>query len=384
MNNKISIILPYKEIYSENFAGAASIWVKDYVLQSKLSKETLVYGNLENNLKPLTKNFKNLKISKNSFSKTREYINLFYKDYLKNDFKIIEIHNRPEYLNFLIKKKVSSKLIFFFHNNPQDIRGSKTINERLNILENTDKVFFVSAWTKKKFFEDLPFKTKSNCEILYPSIDKQNIFYKNKKKQIVFTGKLNSSKGYDLFGEAIIKILNKFPDWKAIVAGNEPREKYNFKHKNLKIYPWLPHKKILDLYKHSSISIVPSRWEEPFGRTAMESAAYGCATITSQKGGLLETFDNDLFLNKLSANEILKKISFLIKNPKKLKFYQKKNFNNPIHLIKNLVAFLDSVKINMYKKIYISINLLVQKYYISQILTKKIINDYLIFQSHQN
>ena len=30
---------------------------------------------------------------------------------------------------------------------------------------------------KLKFFEDLPFKTKSNCEILYPSIDKQNIFY---------------------------------------------------------------------------------------------------------------------------------------------------------------------------------------------------------------
>ena len=55
MNNKISIILPYKEIYSENFAGAASIWVKDYVLQSKLSKETLIYGNLEKNLKPLTK-----------------------------------------------------------------------------------------------------------------------------------------------------------------------------------------------------------------------------------------------------------------------------------------------------------------------------------------
>ena len=116
MKNKISIILPYKEIYSDNFAGAASIWVKDYVLQSKLSKETLIYGNLDDNLKPLTKNFKNLKISKNSLSKTREYINLFYKDHLKNDFKIIEIHNRPEYLNFLIKKKVRSKLIFFFHN----------------------------------------------------------------------------------------------------------------------------------------------------------------------------------------------------------------------------------------------------------------------------
>ena len=42
----------------------------------------------------------------------------------------------------------------------------------------------------------------------------------------------------------------------------------------------------------SSISIVPSMWEEPFGRTAMESAAYGNATIISNKGGLPETFKN--------------------------------------------------------------------------------------------
>ena len=350
MKNKIAIILPYKEIYSDNFAGAASIWVKDYFSFSKLSKDSVIYGNLDKGLKPLTDNFKNINISSTSFSKTKEYINFFYKDHLKNNFDIIEIHNRPEYLNYLIKKKINSKLIFFFHNNPKDIRGSKTIKERLNILEKTDKVFFVSEWTKNKFFEGLPYKTKSNCEILYPSIKKQIKFNKNKKKQIIFSGKLNSSKGYDLFGDAIIKILDKYPNWNATVAGNEPREKYSFNHRNLKIYPWLPHKKILKLYNESSISVVPSRWEEPFGRTAMESAAYGCATITSQKGGLLETFDNDLYLNNLSSKDIFDKINYLISNPKKLKFYQIKNFNNPLHLINELVNFLDSVKFNMLKK----------------------------------
>tara|TARA_B100000963_G_scaffold347152_1_gene353141 strand:+ start:120 stop:2219 length:2100 start_codon:yes stop_codon:yes gene_type:complete len=355
MKKKIAIILPYKEIYSENFAGAASIWLKDYDRLSRLSEETIIYGNLDKKLKPLTKNFKNITIPKTSFSKTKQYINYFYKDSQKKNFDIIEIHNRPEYLNFLIRKKTKSSLIFFFHNNPKEIRGSKTIKERLNILENTDKVFFVSSWTKKKFFEDLPYKSKSNCEILYPSIEKQKIFNKKKKNQIIFTGKLNSSKGYDLFGEAIVRILNKYPNWNAVVAGNEPREKYYFKHKNLKIFPWLPHKKILELYDLSSISVVPSRWEEPFGRTAMESAAHGCATITSQKGGLLETFDNDLFLKNLKSSDIFDQINFLIKNPKKLKFYQNKNFKKPLHLIENLVSFLDSVKINMLNKnIYIN------------------------------
>ena len=355
MKKNIAIILPYKEIYSKNYAGAASIWLKDYNDKSSLSNKTIIYGNLKKGLKPITKNFKNIKLSNTAFSKTRQYINYFYKDYLKYKYEIIEIHNRPEYLNFLINKKINSKLIFFFHNNPQDIRGSKSVKERLNILENTTKVFFVSSWTKKKFFEGLPFKSKSNCEILYPSIKKIKKFYKNKKKQIIFTGKLNSSKGYDLFGNAVIRILNKYNDWNSIVAGNEPREKYNFKHKNLRIYSWLPHEKILNLYKDSSISVVPSRWEEPFGRTAMESAAHGCATITSARGGLLETFDNDLYLKNLNSSELFKKIDNLIKNPKKLKHYQFKNFKNPKHIIENLVKFLDSVKFNLLgKNIYIN------------------------------
>ncbi len=356
--NKIAIILPYKEIYSNNYSGAASIWVKDYFSKSILSDITYIYGSLEKSLKPITKNFINLNIKDLSFSKTKNYISKFYKDYKKKDFDIIEIHNRPEYLNFLIKNNVKSKLIFFFHNNPQDIRGSKTVKERLNILEKTDKIFFVSAWTKKKFFEYLPIKTKSNCEILYPSMKKISYFNEHKKKQIVFTGKLNSSKGYDLFGKAILKILDKHNNWSAIVAGNEPREKYDFNHKRLKIFPWLPHKKILKIYHNSSISVVPSRWEEPFGRTAMESSAHGCATITSNRGGLTETFKNDLVLSELTVNSIYKKIDYLIKNPKKLKKIQLNNFRNPLHLLSDTTNYLDSIKLNLLEK---TINVLKSK-----------------------
>ena len=45
------------------------------------------------------------------------------------------------------------------------------------------------------------FKTKSNCEISYPSISKVKKFNSKKRKQIIFTGKLNSLKGFDIFGE---------------------------------------------------------------------------------------------------------------------------------------------------------------------------------------
>ena len=354
---KIAILLPYKEIYSANFSGAASIWVKDYLRKSTLAKSTMVYGYLKGKLKPLTKNFKNLLIKNTFFSKSKKYAENFLSECKKSNFDIIEIHNRAETLNYLIDNNIGSKLIFVFHNNPQEIRGSKLVSQRINILEKTDKIFFVSKWTFDKFFEGLPYKTRNNCEIVYPSIDPIKKFNNNKKKQIIFAGKLNSSKGYDLFGNTIIKVLNKHKDWNAVVVGNEPREKFNFKHPRLKIYPWLPHKSVLNLYSQSSISVVPSKWEEPFGRTAMESAAYGCATITSDRGGLTETFSNSLILDSLTVKNLSDFIFSLIKNKKKLKKIQKINFQNVLHKLNEQVDLIDSIKHNLNKKINIIKNL---------------------------
>ena len=66
MKKNIAILLPYKEKYNLNKAGAASIWVKDYLSISKLNNQTLVFGNLEKQDKPLTKNFVNIDITRKS------------------------------------------------------------------------------------------------------------------------------------------------------------------------------------------------------------------------------------------------------------------------------------------------------------------------------
>ena len=343
MKKNIAILLPYKEKYNPDKAGAASIWVKDYLSISKLKNQTLIFGNLDKKDKPLTKNFVNIDLTKTFIRKNIQYTKHLYDYHLKNKFNIIEIHNRPESLLYLIKKKISAKLIFMFHNNPQDMRSSKSINDRIFIAENTDQIYFVSRWVKDKFFEGLPFNHRNNCEILYPAIKPLKKFPK-KDNLIIFSGKLNSSKGFDLYGKAVIKILDKYKSWNAIAIGNEPREKFNFNHKNFKILDWVKHDDILDYYKKASISIVPSRWLEPFGRTAMESAAYGCATITTRNGGLPETFNNELFLERINDIELYKLIEKLIKNNIYRKRIQKKNFSNVINNINEKVSKLDEFK----------------------------------------
>ena len=345
MKKNIAILLPYKEKYTLKDAAAASIWVKDYLKISNLAKQTLIFGYLPKNKKPLTNNFVNIDLEKIRFKKNYFYTKKFYENCKKNKFRVIEIHNRPESLIYLLKKDLNCKFIFIYHNNPQDLRYSKTVKERLFIANNCHQIFFVSKWVMKKFFEGLPFDYKNNCEILYPAINELRSFPK-KEKIIIFTGKLNTSKGYDIFGKAILNILEKFKDWKAYAIGNERRETHNFKHKNFNIIDWLPHEKILNFYKKSSISVVCSRWQEPFGRTAMESAAYGCATITTDRGGLKETFDNNLVLQNLTVASLEKLIAKIIRNKKLLNKIQKKNFKNVIHKIKFSTSKIDNLKSN--------------------------------------
>ena len=61
----------------------------------------------------------------------------------------------------------------------------------------------------------------------------------------------------------------------------------------------------------------------------MESAAYGCATITSKNGGLPETFENSLFINKINEVQLFKIIEKLITNNdyrKKIQFKNKERY----------------------------------------------------------
>ena len=82
----------------------------------------------------------------------------------------------------------------------------------------------------------------------------------------------------------------------------------------------------------------------------MESAAFGCATITTNRGGLSETFNNNLVLNELNATALEKLISKIIKDNKLLKKIQKQNFNNVIHKMSLLTAKIDSLKSNFLTK----------------------------------
>ena len=344
---EIAVLLPNKEDYSLNNAAAASIWVKDFN-KGIINNKQLVFGIATSS--PLTKNFINLK-KKNLIDNSFFYLNNFIKK-LPKSIKVIEIHNRPHFFFYLKEKFPKYKFILIFHNDPNTLRGSKTIKEKIEILDRCDEIVFVSNYVKQRFYYNLYSYLPLKGQIIYPATNYFNHNFKKKlkkKKTIIFVGKLNSSKGYDAFGEAVIDILNKYKDWRVIAAGNEKRESYTFNHKRFKIIKWSSHKKIINIYKSTSISVVPSRWNEPFGRTAMESSDLGNALITSGRGGLLETASNPIVLKKINRKNIVKEIEKLIKSPKLLKKIQKLNYKNRKIDYKDNLEKLNVLKLNLLK-----------------------------------
>ena len=342
---KIAILLPFKDTYTIDKAGSASIWVKDFIKYSKYKKDIFIYGyikNLNSNLLIDKKKYKNINYNFDYYlgSKNKKYVELFDKLIKKQKIDLVEIHNRPSYIQYL---DIKLKKIIIFHNDPLTLKGSISLSQRYEILRKCEKIIFVSNWVKDRFFEGFRIKNNSKCTVIYPSIDKLNKFPR-KDNLIIFVGKLNKSKGYNLFGLAILRILNEFPSWKSIVIGDEPREKYNFYHRNLQLKGWLNHNKTLKYYEKAKIAVSPSIWEEPFGRTSMEAGSRGCATIISNRGGISETNLNSIILKKLTSEEIYKNIKFLIKNPNKTKKIQKESFLNVVHELKANSKRIDIIR----------------------------------------
>ena len=180
------------------------------------------------------------------------------------------------------------------------MEGSKTINERKKLLKICYKIIFNSNWSKKRFLEGLEnkFVNSNKLVVFFQSAKKGRLeIIKEKKNWITFVGKLNNAKGYDIFAKTIKLILNKFPNWRAKVIGDEKREKIILNHKNVDLLGFLNHEKVLNIFKKTSIAVACSRWDEPFGRTSLEASANGCAVIITNKGGLPETVTNARILH---------------------------------------------------------------------------------------
>jgi glycosyltransferase involved in cell wall biosynthesis len=342
-NMKINILLPYKEKFDENKASSVSITVRNNLFHSNYLNQIKIFGqNVDN---PLFKdNFVGLKYSflslksRNKFL-AHEMLKLIYKDPDKK--QLIEIHNRP-YLVEQITKGNEFPITLFFHNDPQEMKGSKSIKERENILEKCAAVFCVSEFIKKKFLEGIN-KNIQKVHVLYNGVERKLKKFPKKKKEILFVGRLVIEKGVHFYVDAIKGLAQKYPEWSFGLIGSfklGDNKHGNFysddiikKMKSIgpqaQFYGFKNQEFVEEKMKRASIVVIPSIWEEPFGLVAAEAMSNGACIIASKVGGIPEIIkDNGILIDNITLKKLSSKIDFLIRNKKIRESYQRKAWEN--------------------------------------------------------
>ena len=145
---KISILLPYKENFSPLYPGAVSLFINSMNKLSNYRQKITVFGSTNLNEK-FSDNYVNIELKKSFLkSQTRDYVNKFVELHKNQNIDIIEIHNRPNYIEFL--NSLNTKKVLYFHNDPISMIGSKTPFERKELIRNCAKIIFNSEWSKKR------------------------------------------------------------------------------------------------------------------------------------------------------------------------------------------------------------------------------------------
>ena len=180
---KISILLPYKENFSPEYPGAVSIFLDSVIRNSEFKNNTIVYGNSDYKSVFKDINYKNINISEKILglgSQTNKYIDQFIKLENKKPSNIIEIHNRPLYVSLLPDS--IKKLVLYFHNDPLSMNGSKSLNERMYLLDRCSKIIFNSEWSKKRFLTNIEsvYYKSQKLKVINQSTNKQKVDLKKK------------------------------------------------------------------------------------------------------------------------------------------------------------------------------------------------------------
>ncbi|GAB6967761.1 hypothetical protein JCM25156A_17980 [Komagataeibacter kakiaceti JCM 25156] len=214
---------------------------------------------------------------------------------------VVEVHNRPDIAHYIARHHPGQKVLLVLHNDPQGMRGADTPALRAGLLARM-AVVCVSGWVRQRFVAGLPDSAgrqvglSPNGVELPPVVPPQSA----RGRVVLFAGRVVADKGADLFVAACERLRPDHPDWRFEMIGADrfrgdapvtpfvsalaPRARAA----GVEMTGYRPHADVLDAMARAAIVVVPSRWPEPFGLTALEAMAAGAALIAAPTGGLPE------------------------------------------------------------------------------------------------
>ena len=203
------------------------------------------------------------------------------------------------------------------------------------------------------------YNIRHNNNYYIPNGVNSEIFQKKKeigKMFVTFIGRLSYIKGFDIYMNVIKELYKYDKDLKFLIIGKGPLKRLiKTAQKTLPILhsDFYPYEKMVDIYNHSKIVLITSRFEG-VPTILLESLACETPVIASNVGGISEVLRNDengLLINEFNAKSAISKILDVLHDQEKLSTFGRNGRNL---VLKNFSWDVITDKIEMVYKNFIS------------------------------
>jgi len=213
------------------------------------------------------------------------------------------------FLSAYLASKLNCKHAFFirsYHLTLDEIgfEGSSILSSALNfsaqkvknkILDYSFKRSNLIVANSKFMAQNFSEKWGIEPEVIYPLIEEEDYLVSDElSREKILHVNPSQHKGIDITLEVAESSEEEF-----MIAGNKPCEEIMKKLDQLENVEYIGFKKDMkEVYKKTKLVLMPSMYEEPFGRLPVEAGLNGIPTICSGRGGLKESIPNNSFCVK--------------------------------------------------------------------------------------
>ncbi|HEX4157844.1 MAG TPA: glycosyltransferase family 4 protein [Rhizomicrobium sp.] len=271
---------------------------------------------------------------------------------------IVEVFNRPVMMDYLRRRLATAVLILHFGNDPRGMDGSRSIAQRRKLLAQCDAIVCVSDFIRRCFLDGIDDPLAHRATVIHTGVHTPAAFPEGKEKTVAFVGRITPDKGALELVQALARLLPRHPDWTAEIIGarwfkaGEPPDSYEKEVAHaggecarIRLGGFRQHEDVIAALEKASIAVVPSKWDDPFPRTALEALAAGCALICSRQGGLPEIgTDRAVFLNDVTADSIAAALDNLLSNENGRVALQHRGFDDSPFDIRRTTSRLDDLR----------------------------------------
>jgi glycosyltransferase involved in cell wall biosynthesis len=204
-------------------------------------------------------------------------------------------------------------------------------------IKQVNRFIAVSQQTKSNWVNSSNYDLENIIDVVYNGIDleayKPTTDFSTIRKEwqipenikiISYVGRLDKEKGLETLIKAFALLLNNEIGCQLIIAGKPVSQDEDYQKSLERLSSDLGIENYVkfighvsnpcSIYQMSDITVLPSRWAEPFGRVIIESMACGTPVVASRIGGIPEIltggFEKLLFEpeNELELSKILSKV----------------------------------------------------------------------------